>query len=297
MPGSRNAYAYGPQRLINDRQPFFSNFVVSGICHLLFFSIFIFAPRYTTHKKPTLSFINVSMVTLPAPETTPASKDQQVKAPVTPSKPQKKTPAAKISTKTPPETVSKTSTAIPLRTKKKKTKQSLKKKTFKSSKVVKSAITRIEKNIDKSKPDQITQAINRLKDKVGKTRPKDTATPTQVKTSGIVGGAGSGPQKVLQLMQIYQHEIGFLIRKNWAFSEQLAGGRTNLEAWVVIKVLPNGEIKDVWFDKRSGNRYFDESVEKAILKSNPLPPFPKAYTRPFFEPGFHFTPEDLKQIR
>ncbi len=294
MYGSMNRYAYGPQRLKNDRQPFFLNFAVSGICHLLFFSIFIFAPKYTTHKKPTLSFINVSMVTLPALEKTQASKDQPIIEPVTQPTTQKKPPAAKISPKTTSATVHKTSTAIPLGIKKKKIKQSLKKKTFKSSKVVKSAITRIEKNIEKSRPDQITQAINRLKDKVGKARTTDTAKPTEVKRSGIVGGAGSDTQKVLQLIQIYQIEIAYLIQKNWAFSEQLAGGRTNLEALVAIKIMSNGEIKDIWFDKRSGNRYFDETLEKAIVKSNPLPPLPKGYTRPFFEAGFHFTPEGIK---
>lgn len=294
MHGSMNAYAYGPQRLINDRQPFFSNFVVSGICHLLFFSIFIFAPRYTTPKKPTLSFINVSMVTLPALETTPESKDPPVKAPVTQTTTQKKPPAAKISTPTTSETVPKTSTAIPIDATKKKIKQSLKKKTYKPSKVVKSAIDRIEKNIEKSKPDQITQAINRLKDKVGTTKPTDTATPKGVNKSGIVEGAGLDTQKFLQLIHIYQIEIAYMIQKNWAFSEQLAGGRTDLEAWVAIKVMPDGEIKDIWFDQRSGNRYFDEAAEKAIVKSNPLPPLPKGYTRPFFEAGFHFTPSGIK---
>jgi len=294
MHGSRNPYVYGPQRLKNDRQPFFFNFAVSGICHLLFFAIFIFAPRFTTHKKTTLSFINVSMVTLPALEKTQALKDRPIVEPITKSTTHTKTPVAKISPKTTRETVPKTSTAIPLGVKKKKIKQSLKKKTFKSSKVVKSAITRIEKNIEKSKPDQITQAINRLKDKVGKTRAPDTARTKAVKRSGIVGGVGSDSQKVLQLIKIYQHEIAYLIQKNWAFSEQLAGGHTNFEALVAIKIMPNGEIKDIWFDQRSGNRYFDETLEKAIVKSNPLPPLPKGYTRPFFEAGFHFTPEGIK---
>jgi len=85
------------------------------------------------------------------------------------------------------------------------------------------------------------------------------------------------------------------LKKNWSFTAQLAGGRTDLEAWPAIKVMPNGEIKDIWFDKRSGNSYFDEQAKKAILKSNPLPPLPKGYWRPYFEVGFRFTASGLSQ--
>ena len=96
-------------------------------------------------------------------------------------------------------------------------------------------------------------------------------------------------------MDIYMIEIQYRIQKNWSFNEQLAGGRTDLEAWPAIKIMPNGEIKDIWFDKRSGNSYFDEQAKKAILKSDPLPPLPKGYWRSYFEVGFHFTASGLSQ--
>jgi colicin import membrane protein len=270
----------------DERRTLFWNLIASLVCHLILFAVLIFAPGYARGKKPSLSFINVSLVTLPAQgdRSLPEKKtaDAPEKAPVT----EKKAP--EISTKTTPEPVKKPREAISLNAKKK-PKKSLKKKTFKTEKVVKSAIDRIEKKVDESRPDQIKQAIARLQKQVEKTGPKDLKNQQSGRGGGIPGGTGAGSKKTLELIDIYRIEIAYRIQKNWAFSDQLAGGRTDLEAWVAIKVMQNGEIKDVWFDKRSGNSYFDEAAKNAIMKSNPLPPLPQSYVRPYIEAGFHFT--------
>ena len=294
MKQRMRSYIYLPRGVENERRAFFLNLAVSFIFHLILFVILIFAPGYARDRKPSLSFINVSLVALPdrgkaslPDEQQPAELEKQLKA-------QKKAPEVKISPKKISEKDRKPSTAISIAPKKKKLKQSLKKKTFKSSKVVKSAITKIEKKVKESRPDEIRRAIARLKDKVEKTESIGHKKHKDVKGSGIPGKSGTGSKKVLELINIYQVEIAYLIQKNWAFSDHLAGGRTNLEAWVAIKIMPNGEIKDIWFDKRSGNSYFDEAAEKAIRKSNPLPPLPEGYLRSFFEAGFHFTPSGIK---
>ncbi|HSQ84518.1 MAG TPA: hypothetical protein VLM43_07295, partial [Desulfobacterales bacterium] len=73
----------------NERRSFFSNFAISLFCHLVFFVILIFAPGYATDKNPSLSVINVSLVTLPSqnnaplaaeykPQTTVEKVDQKV---------------------------------------------------------------------------------------------------------------------------------------------------------------------------------------------------------------------------
>ena len=282
-----------PQGVENERRTLFSTLAVSFICHLILFVVLIFAPGYAKESKPSLSFINVSLVTLPAQgkaslpkKQQPAELEKQLTA-------KKKAPEVKISPKKNSETDKKPSKAISIAPKKKKIKQSLKKKTFKASKVVKSAITKIEKKVEESRPDEIKKAIARMQDRVKRTEATDHKKYQDVKGSGIPGGSGAGSTKVLELIDIYQIEIAYRIQKNWAFSEQLAGGGKDLEALVAIKIMPNGEIKDIWFDKRSGNRYLDETVEKAIRKSNPLPPLPKGYLRPFFEAGFRFTPEGI----
>ena len=277
-----------------ERRTFFLNLSISFICHLILFVILIFAPGFATNRRPSISVINVSMVSLPPLKKSTAPDHERPAELKKPSKAKKKAPDSKVPSKTIPATVQKPSKAISIAPKKKKIKKSLKKKTFKSARVVKSAITQLEKNVEKSRPDQIRQAIDRLKDQVKKTGPNNRKTHNGVKSPGIPGESGAGSKKVLELIDIYRIEIAYLIQKSWAFSEQMAGGQKNLEAYLALKVMPNGEIKDIWFDKRSGNNYFDDSAKKAIMKSNPVRPHPPGVTKPFVIVGLRFTPKGIK---
>ena len=287
---NKRIYPHTYQNEENEHRGFFSNFAVSLLCHLIFFVILIFAPGYATDRNPSLSVINVSLVTLPSQNNAPLPAKVKTQTVV-----EKKDQKTTISSKAVPKTDQKSPESISLKPKKKKVKQSLKKKTFKTDKVVKSAIRRIKKEVEESRPDQVNKAIARLKDQVEKTGPPSPSKQQKTKETGPPGGSATGSKKDLELMDIYMIEIQYRIQKNWSFTAQLAGGRTDLEAWPAIKITPNGEIKDVWFDKRSGNSYFDEQAKKAILKSNPLPPLPKGYWRPYFEVGFRFTASGLSQ--
>ena len=294
MNKSMHSNSYFSQDKEYERRTFFLNFSVSFICHLILFVILIFAPGYATNRRPSLSVINVSMVSLPALKKSAPPDNRQPAELKRQETEKKKAPVDEVASKTIPETVQKPSKAISIAPKKKKIKKSLKKKTFKSARVVKSAITQLEKKVEKSRPDQIRQAIDRLKDQVKKTGPNDRKTHEDVKSPGIPEESGSGSKKVLELIDIYRIEIAYQIQKRWAFSEQLAGGQNNLEAYLALKVMPNGEIKDIWFDKRSGNSYFDESAKKAIMKSNPVRPHPPGVTKPYVTVGLRFTPEGIK---
>ena len=89
-------------------------------------------------------------------------------------------------------------------------------------------------------------------------------------------------------------EIASIVQKHWAFAESLAGNATDLSASVAFTVMPNGEIRDIWFDKHSGNNYLDESARNAIIKSNPLPPHPEGLNKPFITIGLRFTPQGIR---
>lgn len=58
------------------------------------------------------------------------------------------------------------------------------------------------------------------------------------------------------------------IRGNVVLPPELAG---NPEAVFEVVQLPTGEIIDVQLRKSSGARAYDEAVQRAILKSSPLP--------------------------
>ena len=283
----------------NDRLTLFLTFAVSLVCHAIFLAILIYFPIHTSYnKKFPHTVINVSMVTLPVQGSAAEPAGQiELKSKIQSTQPQKaqasKIPSASI------DADQSQSKAVAVVTKKgKKIKESLKKKTFKPSKVVKSAITRIEKQVEDSKPNPVIEAINRLKNKVEATEAKDI----ELKEGGLIGQDDNIPGRALATgyealkpIDIYKAEIPYHIEKNWAFSEQLTGGDIDLVAVVVIKIMQNGMIKDIWFEKKSGNSYFDESAFKAVKKSDPLPELPKEYLKPYYNLGLIFTPSGLKK--
>lgn len=282
--------------------------VLSIVCHILFFSGVLFLPELRS-AKPYIPFaVEVDLVSLPQVESQPQAASDQVsvsaqaevkRAPVEPVKPaeQPKPPEpAKVlesvkpkekpvqAVETRPEEV--TDKRVSLAPRPLQVKRSLKQKTYNASRVIRSAIARIEKEAPKSRPRPVLQAIDKLKEEVES-------------HGGVVirgGMARSGvSRKTVELLDIYNAEIWHRIQKNWAFSEEMVRGRTNLEATIIVKIMRKGEIRDIWFEKRSGNNYFDDSVFKAVKKSDPLPPLPEGYFGPFYDVGFRFNLSELQR--
>ncbi len=172
-----------------------------------------------------------------------------------------------------------------------KPKRSLKKKTFKSGRIKEQAIDKIRKDIDASGSKSVESAIDRIRRNVESTRP---AGEEQVSEMGRQGGRPGGMGASSDIMDVYNAEIAYRISRNWAFSKQLADGRTDLEAVILLKILRSGDIRDIRFEKKSGNDYLDESAMRAVQKSKPLPVLPKAYIGPYYTVGFIFDEKGLK---
>ncbi|MDO9111580.1 MAG: energy transducer TonB [Desulfatirhabdiaceae bacterium] len=233
----------------------------------------------------------------PAPK--PAKPEVQEPKPVPPApKPEK------VSVPEP----EKSADAISLSNEKPKIKTSLKKETFKSNQAIKNALNRIEKQVEETKPvDPLASALDRIKSKVEKAESETAKSPSNEPvsgkaTGGAAGGSGGGTGGTggtgafgIQPIDFYKSLIPDHINNNWVFNEQLVGGRTDLVSVIVIKILKNGEITDIWFEKKSGNSYFDDSVYKAVKKSSPLPPLPREFAQPYYDLGLIFTPKGLKR--
>ena len=58
------------------------------------------------------------------------------------------------------------------------------------------------------------------------------------------------------------------MRGNWILAQDLQG---NPEAVFLVVQLPTGEVLSTRLVKSSGNPAYDTAVERAILKSSPLP--------------------------
>jgi len=255
---------------------------VSTVCHFIFFAVLTFLPDFAPNKKFSMAAINVSLVSISDAGKLGVSSDK------TSFKPLIRTKSSSIKKK-----IVKTISVAPTKIK---VKKSLKKKTFKSDKVVKNAISELKKKVDKSIPQPLTKALERLKREVEETGPvRHTGTKKVTgPNTGTYGKPGAKGGKIPEIIQIYNAEIAWQIKKNWIFSEDFAGGSTDLEAALAIKIMPNGEIKEIWFDKKSGNSFLDDSAYKAIMKSNPLPPLPKGFLLPYYTVGLRFGPKGIK---
>jgi colicin import membrane protein len=144
------------------------------------------------------------------------------------------------------------------------------------------AISKIERKVETKEKDTLQQAISRIEGKV-----KQGTTP-----SGSLTGAQSGIG-----IQLYKVEVENRIKENWGYPAAFMDPEKNksLEALVVVKVSRDGTILTSWFEKASGNAGFDESVRKAIERSNPLPPFPEGYVKTYEEIEINFNLKELEE--
>jgi colicin import membrane protein len=275
LPGVLNHY-------VNTDRAWIGMIALSVLCHALFFSGAIFLPGLRLNTARIPSAVEVDLVSLPPAAT-------QTQRPSRRSKASRKVKPVKKSEKTAPiKAPAPTKETVSLAAKPLKVKSSVKKKNNDVSKAIDKAIAKIEKKASESRSLSVLQAIDKL-------RKKDQANSAMVDASPDSSATGGIGKKTLELLDIYNAEIWNLIQKNWAYSEQIDQGPSNPEAVVIVKIMRDGEIRDMWFEKRSASKYFDETVVKALKKSNPLPPLPDGFLKPYYDVGFRFNPSELKR--
>ena len=178
------------------------------------------------------------------------------------------------------------------------------KKDFSAAELVDQAISKIEKKVKEEETDDLEKALSRIERKV-----KSDTTNQSVKTmdkpeegvktshkggtSGIFGmssGIGKG-------IQLYQMRIEDAIKNNWSYPVALINAERKKipEAVIIITVRNDGKILKAWFRKKSSNPLFDDSVLKAIERSDPLPGFPPGYVKSYDEVEINFSLKDLIQ--
>lgn len=249
-------------------------FTLSAAGHLAIFLMLMVFQNIGSHHRFEPSVINVDLVSLsapsPPPQQTAAAPEPKVTTPV----PVPEPPPVKV------KTVVKEKTQAP----RIKPKTSLKKKTYKPSRVAESAIAEVQKKLETSQSQNLQDRLAQLSQEV-KTSGNAQRKIGRMNASGAMGS---------ELINIYKTEILYYIQKNWSYNSQLSGDKKDLVALLGMKIMPDGEIREVWFDQHSGNRYFDETARKAVLKSNPLPPLPEGFNKTFLNQGLRFTPSGVK---
>ncbi len=101
-----------------------------------------------------------------------------------------------------------------------------------------------------------------------------TARPAQ----GVTGPETGDPS----LAGDYINSVRTLIEQEWVLPEALG---KDLQAIITVKILKNGGLKIIGFERTSGDAIFDNAAVKAINKANPVPPPPYE-----MELGIRFSP-------
>ena len=149
------------------------------------------------------------------------------------------------------------------------------------ARLLEKAISKIERKVKTREKDTVQEAVSRIESKR-----KQGSAP-----SGKRAGAQSGIA-----IQLYKLEVENRIKENWGYPAAFIDPEKarELEASVIVKVSSDGSILKSWFEKASGNPGFDESVRKAIERSNPLPPFPEGYLKTYEEIEITFNLKELE---
>ncbi|MBW1918793.1 MAG: TonB family protein [Deltaproteobacteria bacterium] len=145
------------------------------------------------------------------------------------------------------------------------------------SRLIDKAISKIRTEVKKE--EHVTKAISRLESKVG-----EKPGPAARRRGFPVGSAA---------MQIYQMEVETWIKSHWAYPVAIDTAKEP-EAVVLVTVKRDGTIIRTEFEKHSSSAIFDQSVLKAIERSNPLPPFPEGYGKEIDEIQIKFDLKDLE---
>lgn len=286
MKRTLSAYAAGTEPSV-----FWKMFAVSSALHVIFFAVLTLLQDRRVPEKPYFpAVVQVEMVAAPeasepleTPESRPASE-----AAAAESLPDAAAEAAPAPETVPDAAAPETVSLGPPQ--KLKPKTSLKKKTFTPVPDAVPDKSQTPRKPDAEGADRLKQTLDRLARKVAEQSSAKAPAPG----TGPAGPATVPGQKLLALIDIYRVEVAYQVQRNWAFSGQLAGTDRELQASLVFKVMPDGEIRDVFFTDRSGNRHLDDSALKAVLKSNPVAPHPAGLNRPYINVGLRFTPKGVQ---
>ena len=128
-----------------------------------------------------------------------------------------------------------------------------------------------------------------------KENPTLQGTPsTQYPAASTAPDTGNLPQTPARSrINEYYGFIQSRVKGNWILPPSLRP-KDNVVTIIEVKILRNGVVERLNFEKRSGNHYVDDSAMKAVQKSIPFPPFPEGMMDSYIEIGLRFPSSDLR---
>ncbi len=149
------------------------------------------------------------------------------------------------------------------------------------------AVSRVEKKVESRREDPtalISDAVNRIQREVEEKKKEDSVIGDAIarlnegeSKASSSGGAPSGGSGTSIRARLYEMQVREHISHNWTYPAALDTASGNPEAEVVVQVRSDGSIIGYEISRKSANPRFDQSVLKAVERSNPLPRLPEGY--------------------
>lgn len=105
------------------------------------------------------------------------------------------------------------------------------------------------------------------------------------------GGQRSNISNLLESR--YQAQIFSRLQQYWSLPDHKIWD-PNLSALVVITIRSDGKVVNRYFEKKSGDRFFDQFVISTLQKAGDMPPIPPALKRQMYKIGLRFKPESIQ---
>jgi colicin import membrane protein len=143
------------------------------------------------------------------------------------------------------------------------------------------------------------QTLEKAMEEIHKRAAAPAASPkTQAKAppeakSGSASPPSPSDAEMDSKMRAYYTTIWSRIKGRWALPQGILPGEV-LETVINVTILRSGAVTGTGFEKRSGNRYFDDSALKAIRKASPFPPLPEWVNEGSIDVGIRFHSAELR---
>jgi len=271
--------------------------ILSFVFHLAIFFGSIVISKSTIYYPPFEEHVyHVELVAPPAPSTGDRAKGASVAAGKD-TAPIVKTRTRRIDAKKEPPTA-----VIAKRVSPKPLPQS-RKEAASPSELIDGAISRVEREVAQQ-GNQLEGTISRIEKRLeskkkaqfqeGAEKAQGGEAPTLERSGGALP---IGPPGIGKGIQLYQVQIGAAIKENWSYPVALINTREGKipEAVILLTLRSDGKILKAEFKKRSQDPLFNDSVLKALERSDPLPRFPPGYNKNSDELEIRFSLKDLIQ--
>ncbi len=134
------------------------------------------------------------------------------------------------------------------------------------------------------------EAVNQLKSMIRET---NSNTTRDLQAAARPSGASSGTNNRNVIENQYFASVFSTLQPHWKLPEYKLWD-ADLSATVVIRIARDGSITNQFFEKKSGDKLFDQFVLKTLQDGSPLPPLPAVLQKNSLELGLRFVPGSIQ---